>query len=62
MRLRPYGNKGGLAIALDGFKTYYFDEVPARQFERMALVKLRPVAGDHGLGVRVVRLRDEFVY
>ena len=60
MRLRSYGNKGGLAITLDEFKTYYSDEGPMGQLERMALVKLRPVPGDPELGVRVIRLRDEF--
>ena len=34
----------------------------ARQFERMSLVKLRPVAGDPELGARVVEVRDAFVY
>src|SRR5690606_33738880 len=34
----------------------------AEQFERMALVKLRPVAGDPDLGRTVIELRDRFVY
>jgi glutamate-ammonia-ligase adenylyltransferase len=32
------------------------------QFERMALVRLRAIAGDRALGAEVERLRDAFVY
>ncbi|NLV23578.1 MAG: hypothetical protein GXY54_02190 [Deltaproteobacteria bacterium] len=62
LRLRPHGEKGSLASSLDAFKKYYADTGPAFQFERMALVKLRPVAGDAGLGQRIMALRDAFVY
>ena len=62
MRLRPHGNAGALACTLAGFRDYYSEAGAARQFERMALVKLRPVAGDTALGQRVMEARDEFVY
>lgn len=62
LRLRPYGNAGPLAASLDAFRLYYSKGGEARQFERLALVKLRPVAGDAGLGARVVAARDAFVY
>jgi glutamate-ammonia-ligase adenylyltransferase len=62
LRLRPYGNAGPLAASLDAFRLYYSEGGDARQFERLALVKLRPVAGDAGLGARVVAARDAFVY
>ena len=62
MRLRPHGNAGALACSLDGFREYYSEGGPARQFERMALVRLRPVAGDAALSERVTQARDGFVY
>lgn len=62
LRLRPYGKAGNLATSLDGFARYYAEDGDAEQFERLALVKLRPVAGDAGLGARVEAARDRFVY
>jgi glutamate-ammonia-ligase adenylyltransferase len=62
LRLRPYGNSGPLASTLEGFNEYYSKEGNARQFERMALVKLRPVAGDLKLGRLALQSRDAFVY
>ena len=62
LRLRPYGNGGPLASSVAAFKEYYSNEGDARQFERMALAKLRPVAGDDKLGTAVVQLRNDFVY
>ncbi|MEZ4554369.1 MAG: ACT domain-containing protein [Dehalococcoidia bacterium] len=62
LRLRPHGNAGSLATSLEGFKRYYAGDGEAQQFERMALVKLRPVAGDADLARRVVEARDTFVY
>ena len=61
LRLRPYGDKGPLASTPEGFRQYYSMGGAARQFERMSLVKLRPVAGDPELGARV-EVRDAFVY
>jgi glutamate-ammonia-ligase adenylyltransferase len=62
LRLRPHGKAGALASSLDGFAQYFSPSGPAQQFERLALVKLRPVAGDETLGVRVLQSRDAFVY
>ncbi|MFN8534404.1 MAG: hypothetical protein U0556_12765 [Dehalococcoidia bacterium] len=62
LRLRPYGDGGALASSLAGYAGYYHPGGSAEQFERMALVKLRPVLGDLDLGARVVAVRDEFVY
>jgi glutamate-ammonia-ligase adenylyltransferase len=62
LRLRPHGKAGHFASTMAGFEQYYSAHGPAEQFERMALVRLRPVAGDAGLGERVVRARDAFVY
>jgi glutamate-ammonia-ligase adenylyltransferase len=62
LRLRPYGKAGSMAVSLEAFRRYFAPDGPAWAYERQALVKLRPVAGDAGLGNEVVRLRDEFVY
>lgn len=62
LRLRPYGNSGPLASSLESFCRYYAPDGPAQAYERLALVRLRAVAGDPALGARVERLRDEFIY
>jgi len=62
LQLRPYGKAGSMAVSLDAFRRYFAPEGPAWAYERQALVKLRPIAGDAELGQQVVKLRDEFVY
>jgi glutamate-ammonia-ligase adenylyltransferase len=62
LQLRPYGKAGSLAVSLDSFGRYFAPDGPAWAYERQALVKLRPVAGNPGLGRRVARLRDTYVY
>lgn len=62
LRLRPYGQAGSLAVAKDAFERYFDPDGPAWPYERQALVKLRPVAGDQALGAEVVAARDRIVY
>jgi glutamate-ammonia-ligase adenylyltransferase len=62
LRLRPHGNAGSLACSLESFCRYYGPDGEAHSYERLALVRLRAVAGDPALGQQVERLRDEFVY
>ncbi len=62
LQLRPYGKSSSLAVSLDAFRRYFAPKGPAWDYERQALVKLRPVAGDAGLGQQVAALRDQFVY
>lgn len=62
LRLRPYGRLGAFASSLDGFRRYYTRGGEAQQFERMALVRLRPIVGDSHLGQLVMQARDAFVY
>lgn len=62
LRLRPYGAAGSPAVSLEAFRNYFQPQGPAWPYERQALVKLRPVAGDTGLGQTVVQLRDEWIY
>ena len=62
LQLRPYGKSGNMAVSLDSFKRYYAPQGPAWAYERQALVKLRPIAGDSALGQELTSLRDEFTY
>ena len=62
LQLRPYGSAGSLAVSLESFRRYFAPGGPAWPYERQALVKLRPIAGDEGLGAQVLALRDAFVY
>ena len=52
-RLRPEGRKGPLVVSLSGFLTYYREE--AALWEKLALVRLRPVTGDQALAARLTR-------
>lgn len=62
LRLRPFGSKGTLANALPALQDYYAADGKAEAFERMAMIKLRPVAGDETLCDEVLKVRDAFVY
>jgi glutamate-ammonia-ligase adenylyltransferase len=62
LQLRPYGKAGSMAVSLDSFKRYYAPLGPAWAYERQALVKLRPIAGDVELGQVLCALRDEYTY
>ena len=62
LRLRPFGDAGPLTSTLETFRTYYAADGQAQQFERMSLVKLRPIAGDRELGKQIGAMRDGFAY
>ncbi len=62
LRLRPYGKDGPLATSLDLFRSYYSPAGETRNFERQALVKLRPILGPQWLCDEIVRIRDQYVY
>ena len=62
LRLRPYGKAGSMAVSLDSFRRYFGPDGDAWPYERQALVKLRPIAGDLKFGMQVVSLRDELIY
>jgi glutamate-ammonia-ligase adenylyltransferase len=62
LRLRPYGEAGTWSNSFDQFARYYSIGGEAAPFERQALIKLRWVAGDAGLGHRVEAHRDTFSY
>ena len=62
LRLRPYGRAGSQAVRLDTFDAYFAAGGPAWPYERQALVKLRPIAGDDRFGRRVEEHRDRLLY
>ncbi len=62
MRLRPYGTNAPLACDVNTFEKYYGPDGDAQAFERMALVRMRAIAGDEPLGRRVTELRDRLIY
>jgi glutamate-ammonia-ligase adenylyltransferase len=62
LRLRPYGQAGSLAVSLASFRRYFGPDGPAWAYERQALVKLRPIAGDPAMGHEIAALRDAYIY
>jgi len=59
-RLRPEGEKGDLASSLRSYEIYY--ESWGQTWERLALVKVRPSAGDMALGKAFITMIQPFVY
>lgn len=60
IRLRPFGDSGPVIMTFDGLVHYY--ETQAREWERYAMVKVRPVAGDKQGGEQFMALIKPFVY
>jgi glutamate-ammonia-ligase adenylyltransferase len=60
MRLRPEGQRGPLAQSLGGYEIYY--ESWGQTWERSALIKARPVAGDESVGREFLERITPFVY
>ena len=59
-RLRPFGDSGPLTSSLASLEQYYQRE--GRDWERYALIKARPVAGDQEAGARFIEDIRPFVY
>lgn len=62
LQLRPYGQDGPPASSLRTFCEYYGPGGGAHSYERLALVRLRHIAGDKELGRRLERIRGELIY
>ncbi len=60
LRLRPGGAKGNIAYSLEEYDEYY--NAWGETFERFALIKARPIAGDLQLGRRFIDRVQPFVY
>ena len=60
LRLRPEGDAGNLADPLDGYERYYRTRMGA--WERLALLKAWPVAGNRALGRRFLEMSRQFIF
>ena len=60
MRLRPYGSSGSLAMSFSAMEQYYQDQ--GRDWERYAMVKARPVAGDIAAGEQLLQILKPFTF
>jgi len=60
LRLRPEGSHGPVASSLRSYELYY--ESFGQTWERAALIKCRPVAGDLSLGNELIHILRPFVY
>jgi glutamate-ammonia-ligase adenylyltransferase len=59
-RLRPFGSAGRLALSFDAMEAYYQRE--GRDWERFALLRARPVAGDLAAGRELIERLRPFVW
>ena len=60
LRLRPEGKMGSLAHSLPAFLRYYASR--GETWERLALTKTWPVAGDRSLGMKFVKKVARFIH
>lgn len=60
LRLRPQGQRGSLALSLRGYEEYY--EAWGQLWERAALLRARPMAGNMHLGQTFLKAIKPFVY
>jgi glutamate-ammonia-ligase adenylyltransferase len=60
LMLRPFGSAGALSVSLAAFETYY--QTHGREWERYAMIKARPVAGDLDAGRGLLTALQPFVY
>lgn len=58
--LRPEGRQGALARSLDAYRTYYTER--AEPWERLALIKARPVAGPDEISAAFAEIVTEHAY
>ncbi len=59
-RLRPFGDGGPLVMSSFSFEEYY--QTQGREWERYAMIKARPVAGDIEAGFRLLKSLNSFIY
>lgn len=60
LMLRPFGSAGALSASTAALEEYY--QTHGREWERYALIKARPVAGDLAAGRALLRALQPFVY
>ena len=59
-RLRPFGAAGPLVMNCNSLEDYY--QTQGREWERYALIKARPVAGDLDAGYALLNRLNPFIY
>ncbi len=59
-RLRPFGNGGPIVMSAQAFESYY--QAQGREWERYAMIKARPIAGDIAAGRRLLKGLNAFIY
>ncbi len=60
LRLRPNGASGKICRSYDSMMQYY--DLQGRTWERQALIKCRPIAGDIELGARLLEHLNPWIY
>ena len=60
LRLRPFGDSGALVASFDMLENYYVEH--GRDWERYALIKARPIAGDPAHGQALLERLRPFVF
>ena len=60
MRLRPFGESGRLVCSMSAMEDYY--QIHGRDWERYALIRARPVAGDIEAGNELLERLRPFVF
>lgn len=60
LRLRPNGDQSPVALPLGAMEQYY--QLQGREWERYALIKARPVAGDREQGEQLLATLRPFIY
>jgi glutamate-ammonia-ligase adenylyltransferase len=58
--LRPFGSAGPMSMSVDAAEEYY--QTHGREWERYAMIKARPIAGDIAAGEDFLRRLRPFVY
>jgi len=59
-RLRPFGDSGPLVMSATAFEDYY--QAQGREWERYAMIKARPVAGNLDEGYALLKGLNPFIY
>jgi glutamate-ammonia-ligase adenylyltransferase len=60
MRLRPFGDSGPLVMSFEQMEEYYQSQ--GREWERYAMIKARPVAGERAQGYLLLNALRPFIY
>ena|GEM_PF-247275 len=62
LRLRPHGDSGPMASQLERWEEYYREDGGALDYERQALLRLRPIAGGQAFAEEVMSARDSLIF